>query len=59
MTTTPDTTRPSPAIARSLGLSVPRSVSVPHELVGFRLILDLRALRPDDGVLSAKENADA
>ena len=34
------------SIAKQLGLQVERATTVPHQLVGFRLIVDLRSLRP-------------
>ena len=37
------------SVARALGLAVERATTVPHELVGFRLIVDLRALRSKGG----------
>lgn len=33
------------ALSKVLDLAVERTMTVPHELVGFRLIVDLRALR--------------
>lgn len=36
-------------LSSALGLAVEKATTVPHELVGFRLIVDLRALRMKDG----------